>query len=55
MKKLHEQGMGVREIQEVFGRSFDTISKHVFKKNRRAKTRAKGVHLISRPRYCSVW
>ena len=42
MKKLHEQGMGVRKIRQVTGRSFDTISKHIFKKHRPMKAKAKG-------------
>ena len=35
MKKLHEQGMGVRKIRQVTGRPFDTISKHIFKSTAR--------------------
>ena len=31
--KLHKQGMGVKKIRAITGRSTDTISKHVFRKN----------------------
>ena len=34
MKKIHEQGMGLRKIRKVTGRPFETIPKHVFKKIR---------------------
>ena len=42
MKKMHEQGMGLRKIRSMTGRSFDTISKHVFKKNKVRKVNPKG-------------
>ena len=42
IKKLHSQGMGLRKIRAVTGRSFDTLSKHLFPKNVHKKVKAKG-------------
>lgn len=42
MKKLHAQGFGLRKIRALTGRSFDTISNHVFKKHTTKKARPKG-------------
>ena len=42
MQRMHSEGMGLRKIKAVTGRSFDTISKHVFKKHYMKKTKAKG-------------
>lgn len=41
MKKMHDDGMGVKKIAATLGRSTDTVSKHVFHKNK-CKTAAVG-------------
>ena len=33
MKRCHSEGMGVRKISSLTGRSLDTVSKHIFKKH----------------------
>ena len=42
MRKCHSEGMGVRKISALTGRSFETVSKHVFKKHRNRKPQPKG-------------
>ena len=42
MRRMHREGMGVRKISALVGRSFETISKHIFKKNLRKKAQPEG-------------
>ena len=42
IRRMHRKGMGIRKISALVGRSFETISKHVFKKNLRKKAQPKG-------------
>ena len=42
MKKLHEEGQGIGAIHKLLGRSKDTVSKHVFKKNIKKAKKPKG-------------
>ena len=42
MKKMHGQGMGLRKMRAITGHSFDTTSKHLFKKNNARKVNPKG-------------
>ena len=42
MRRMHREGMGVRKISALVGRSFETISKHIFKKNLRKEAQPKG-------------
>ena len=42
MKQCHSEGMGVRKISALTGRSLDTVSKHIFKKHSRKKVQPKG-------------
>ena len=42
MQKCHSEGMGVRKISALTGRSFETVSKHIFKKHRNRKVQPKG-------------
>ena len=37
MKTLHDDGLGVKAIASTVHRSSDTVSKHLFKKNKRQK------------------
>lgn len=37
MKTLHDDGLGVKAIASTVHRSFDTVSNHLFKKNKRQK------------------
>ncbi|CAJ1422967.1 unnamed protein product [Effrenium voratum] len=41
MKNMHAEGMGIKKIASAIGRSTDTVSKHVFKKNNK-KTKPTG-------------
>ena len=42
MQKCHSDGMGMRKISALTGRSFETVSKHIFKKHRNRKVQPKG-------------
>lgn len=42
MRALHAQGLGVKKIAAMLGRSSDTATKHIFKKNKKKKMAPKG-------------
>ena len=50
MRRLHDSGMGVKKIAAAMGRSTDTISKHLFKKNTAKKAKGRPKHFIRTPK-----
>lgn len=50
MRRMHENGTGIKAIAKAMGRSPATVSKHVFKKNTAKKVQGRPKHAIRTPK-----